>query len=201
MAGILLLGAPTSTLTVPLGVVFAGDSITAGQGANTVSYPSQFSTNTGQSITNLGSGGATAQLANTNYASAIAPSYNASNRNTLVFQYGTNDLGTGRTDVQLEGDIQAVFAKAVATGYYAVIVTLLPRNDAAWDSTKEGYRVDYNSWLRSNWQTFSNGLIDFASIAAMQNTADTTYYQGDQLHPTNLGAGQLAALAQSRFGL
>lgn len=164
-------------------------------------YPSQFATNTGQSITNLGSGGATAQLANTNYASAIAPSFNALTRNTLVFLYGTNDLGTGRTDVQLEGDIQSFFPQAAATGYYAVVGTLLPRNDAAWDSTKEGYRVAYNSWLRSNWQTFCNGLIDFAGIAAMQNPADTTYYQGDQLHPTNLGAGQLAALAQSRFGL
>nr|QDP20670.1 hypothetical protein FNV92_00225 [Bradyrhizobium cosmicum] len=204
MVGLLSVYAPIvvpSTLSMPNGVVFSGDSITQDIVGN-VSFPDQFTANTGRANINIGQSGDTAADANTNYSSQIAPSYNASTSSVIVFLYGTNDIqALGHTDVQLRSDLTSLVGKARATGYYAAIGTLLPRNDVGngWNSTMEGYRVALNTWLRANWQTFANGLVDFGAIAELQDPND--FHFADAVHPTDRGKRPMAELVRTRFGI
>jgi lysophospholipase L1-like esterase len=204
VVGLLSVYAPVivpSTLPQANGYVFSGDSITQGVGGS-ASYPDQFTANTGKNSVNIGQSGDTAQDANTNYATQIAPSYNASTANALILLYGTNDLGAlGHTDTQLRSDVVSIIGKARATGYYAVVGTLLPRNDVGngWNSTMEGYRLAYDAWLRGNFQTFANALIDFGGISDMQNPND--FHYADTLHPENRGMRLMAELVRTRFGI
>ena len=204
MVGLLSVYAPVivpSTLPQANGYVFSGDSITQGVGGN-VPYPDQFTANTGKNSVNIGLSGDTAQDANANYSSQIAPSYNASTANAIVFFYGINDLlALGHTDTQLRSDIVSLVGKAHTTGYYTMISTLLPCDAVSfgWTSTMEGYRVAYNSWLRTNWATFANGLMDFGAIGELQDPSD--YHYADKLHPTDRGMRPLAELVRTRFGI
>lgn len=194
-------GGSAPPLATPLGVVFEGDSITQGIGSNTASYPAQFSTNTGQTISNSGNSGDTMATMLSAYAGSVAGLYNASTKNTLCLNGGTNDIGNaGQTDLQLRTTIQSYCSAARATGYKIIVSTITPRSDAGWDVTKEGYRTAFNTWLRSTYATFSDGLIDYDQ-ALLGTDLTNPYLWQDQLHPHNTISRVMAELVRTRFAL
>lgn len=165
------------------GVVFEGDSITAGQGV-TQSIPTRFSNLTQLPVQNRGTAGDGLSNMNTNYATDDAPYYNAATTNTFVILGGTNDIQGGATDAQVATSMQGICVKARATGFRIGVCTITSRNDAPWTGPMEAYRVAFNTWLRANYATFADVLIDYDAIPETQSPSNTTYFQ-DGLHPTD----------------
>lgn len=187
-------GTLSSTRSIPKGIVFEGDSITAGVGQNTLSYPSQFGTLTNIPFTNVGLSGDKLILMRNAYGKNIAPLFNSSTRDTLVINGGTNDIGGDSTSaVALEGYIRDITAAAKKTGYKVFVSTITPRGFGA---AQEAIRLQFNSSIRRNWQEFADGMIDF-DIAVPYS--GTNFYDG--LHPTNAGAALMAQKVRTSLGL
>jgi len=187
---------------VPTGVVFDGDSITAGLGTNTEPFPTFFSTLTTVRNSNVGVSGDTFATRDTNYAAVVAPLYGVGLRDAVFILAGTNDIANaGATDLTLRTIAQSYCGKARATGYKVYIGTIIARSDAGWNGTKEGYRTAYNTWLKANFASFADGVIDFDAIPQSQNPADTTYFQTDLVHPTNALAQLFADAVRTKFSL
>lgn len=195
-----MLGAGTETVTIATvtGIVAEGDSLTANGSPN---YPEHLSVRTGLDVINRAtSGHRLFDQIIPNYSTDVAPYYDAGH-NTLIIHAGTNDIGiSGRTDVQLEGDIQTFCASARATGFRVYVGTLTARSDAGWDATKEGYRTSYNTWLRANYASFADGLIDFDAVPEFADPNSTTYF-ADKLHHTNYGFAIKGEYARQQLGL
>jgi lysophospholipase L1-like esterase len=113
---------------------------------------------------------------------------------------GTNDgcLG-GLGSVAAYASAVASMAQARRTAGYDLIglCTILPRTDAAGPMI-DSNRVAYNTLLTdSSWRS-SNGIdyvIDLAGETTMGNIANTTnatYYNSDNIHPTDTGSALLA---------
>ena len=179
---------------VPKGIVFEGDSITAGVGQNTLSYPSQFGTLTGIPFTNVGLAGDKLILMRNSYSKEVAPLFNASTRNTLIINGGTNDIGGDSTSAaRLESYVRDMATAAKATGYKVFVSTITPRGFGAAD---ESIRVEFNSAMRRKWREFADGVIDFDAAVPYNGS---NFYDG--LHPTNQGAMLMAQKISTTLGL
>lgn len=182
-----------------LGLVVDGDSIPAGIGTNT-GYPGLFTHNTGVPVINMAASGKLLSAMYTDYATQVAPRF-SSTYNTLLITGVSNDIAAGSSAASIETTIQNYCAAARATGYLVYVVTCISRNDGPlWASTYETVRQTYNTWVRANWASFSDGIIDFDSITQLSNPNDTTYFQ-DLVHPTNLGASLMASYLQTQLGV
>jgi lysophospholipase L1-like esterase len=113
---------------------------------------------------------------------------------------GTNDgcLG-GLGSVAAYASAVASMAQSRRTAGYDLIglCTILPRTDAAGPMI-DSNRVAYNTLLTdSSWRS-SNGIdyvIDLAGETTMGNIANTTnatYYNSDNIHPTDAGSALLS---------
>lgn len=182
---------------VPKGVVFEGDSITSGTSENPTPWPTQYGTLTGIRVLNLAVSGSTLNQMNNNYAADdhAGTRYNASTMDTLVIgSAGTNDLALDNKDVaSMKGYIQSLSGKGRATGYKVWVTTITLRvQSPSWDQSRENRRIEYNTWLRANFQTFADGLIDMEAALPLSET-----YDG--IHPKDSGALKMAAKARDSF--
>jgi hypothetical protein len=192
-------GTPTQPTTgfVPKGVVFEGDSITSGTGNNPTPFPTQYGTLTGISVLNLAVSGSTLNQMNDNYGGNdhAGTKYSATTRDTMVVgSAGTNDLALDNRDVNsMKGYIQSLSGKGRATGYKVWVSTITLRAlSPSWDQSREDRRVEYNTWLRANYQSFADGLVDMEAAI----TLDDTY---DGIHPKDSGALKMAAKLRDSF--
>lgn len=117
------------------------------------------------------------------------------NRNICVLLCGTNDYEFLAT----EADVKAAFSQYVTdrknAGFDKVIIlTILPRNTSA--SGFETKRTDTNAWLLAG-NSGADLVIDIASDSRLSNTADTTYFNADGIHPNEAGCGVIASLVQT----
>lgn len=125
-------------------------------------------------------------------------------QNIYVLHAGTNDLASASGQLAtLQGNFQTICAAIRAGDPYGKIIacTVIARdatfiggqNSAGFETDKD----DYNTWLRSNFATYSDGLADFALNAVFDTTADTsntTYYNADKIHPNDVGHLELAKI-------
>lgn len=202
----------SSVLPVPIstvsGVVFDGDSITAGTGSTnqaTDNVAAQFASLTGHTTENYGVSGQYVTDMIADYDTQIHPRFNASTMNAIVVQGGINDLRNSKTAVQLEASVGTYIGKAKTTGFIVAACTLLPVTadlGFSWDTGKEAQRVAYNTWVRAHWSDTLNAdlLIDYAAMAEMQDPHDTSVYF-DTVHPTTLGYSYIADEARKALGL
>jgi hypothetical protein len=113
---------------------------------------------------------------------------------------GSND-GCLDSEASVSGYLNNVVAMAQArrtAGYDLIgLCTILPRTDPSGPLT-DSNRVAYNGFLtNSSWRS-SNGIdyvIDLAGETTMGNIANTTnatYYNSDNIHPTDAGSALLA---------
>ncbi len=176
-----------------------GDSITEGVIANNAPYPTQLAAITGLTVHNYASAGETIASRIANYDTSYIPgSYNATTCFDLIFLAGINDIRLGDSLSDIQTRIQAYCAKGQGSGYNVIVGTLLPANDALMDSSKQIILTAYNTWLRANWPSFCNGLIDYDTLGL---DTESLYDFQDKLHPTNYTAWRMADLIRSLFGL
>lgn len=192
-------------------VVCDGDSITAGQGLSAANkYPAQMQALLGNTwqIDNTGVSGQTvAQMQSTR--TDVDAFYSGSNtRNVVVCGGGTNDLYFNASAATLETRIQDYCASCKSQGFEVYVWTLLPRGDfpgtstlpgadaAAQETEFEVRRTAYNTWLRSSYASFADGICDLAADSTIGEDGDedsATYYQ-DTVHPTTAGATIIAGI-------
>jgi len=172
----------------PIGAfVFAGDSITGGQGISPT-YPDLVGIPYGITVQNVGfTGHVLAQI-----AADITAATQTSSRALVIIMGGVNDIAAGETD---SADILTGIAACVAAararfpGCAVAVCTILP-STAITAGAKEDCRIAVNAALLGG--SIPNALI--VSTAAVSQLTDPTslVYYGDGTHPTLLGREYLA---------
>lgn len=169
------------------GLVIEGDSLMSGLGTSNGPIAARYAAITGQTGISRATGGDTLANMVSTYATDVAPYYNASTANTVLIEGGTNDLGAGASLATMQANIQSFCGNARATGFVVCVTTIGRRNDPAdgWDSTKDAVRASYNTWLRANYASFANYIVDLDNISELSDPLNTTYYNADHLHWTD----------------
>jgi lysophospholipase L1-like esterase len=187
------------------GIVFDGNSLTAGQGStggNT--YPAQLIALlealgiTGIADYNFGVGGQTTSDMDSDVTTQIDPLILGGVQN-ILFAW---EIGN---DIYFNGDVSAAQTRfqnycedRQAAGWTVIVITLTPRNQSTSfgdDVTAFNAKLDAaNTWLRANYTSFASGLVDVALDDRLSDYLDTTYFS-DGIHYTNAGYGVVAELA------
>jgi hypothetical protein len=111
--------------------------------------------------------------------------------NFAILWIGTNDIGNNRPVKDIENAIQAWHIARKAVGWKTITYTILPRTDKKilpmTDTIFESRRVEINSWIRSTYQHWSDGLVDVAADSRLQDPNNTTYFCADKIHPIGEG--------------
>lgn len=132
----------------------------------------------------------------TNYPSTGATQWNAAYaRNISLFVGGANDIVTGATTQNVLDSIASFWALNVATGYLPIVCTIIA--NGLFSGPQETIRLAVNTGIRAAYA--AGRIADFAAnvhYALPADTANTTYYY-DTVHPTVLGGGILAGIAQT----
>lgn len=196
-------GSAPPVVSAPAGVIFDGDSITAGVGTNQGSeFPSAFATVTSIKYNDIGIPGQALATMDANVSANVVPLFSAGIFDTVHILGGTNDIGlNGFTDLQLRPIIQDYCAKVIAAGFKVYVSTITPREiGSSWSSTMEGFRQAYNAWLLAVGSTFCTGITNLGAVPQAQDPTNTTFFQ-DGLHPTALLATFYAQAVASGMGL
>lgn len=113
----------------------------------------------------------------------------------LLIEQGTNDLSAGTTAATLYNERAIPFvATAKAAGFYVVLNSVLPRDDAGWNADKERERQAYNAMVRAN-AAGADAINDVASDAQIGDAAiPGASFFADRLHLNARGQQRLAAI-------
>jgi len=168
-------------------IVTMGDSITAGVGAGgNAPFPVYLGIPlTGlpytPAIENQGIGGSTAAAryayGNIDVDSLYRPGAIA---NVFTYWLGTNDNNQAVTDWGLTRDY---LLQRKAKGFKAIPISMISR------TTEDAYKDALNPLIRTTWKEYADGFCDMAAnpnLGADGAYANTTYFSGDQVHPTQL---------------
>jgi hypothetical protein len=179
-----------------------GNSLTRGAGATAGhDYPTILGTlRAGETIVNLGVDGATTTDRSAAYPAGAATIFTAGAFyvpwEVINAVYFNVDAPTAYSDYAAWCNL------ARATGYKVIAVTGSPaRGDFPGTSTLPAPQetnwnsriATVNANIRANWRLFSHGLYDLALDTRFQNYNDTTYFQTDKVHYTDLGYAIVAA--------
>lgn len=178
------------------GFVAEGDSITSGTPNSPNPWPAQVAALTGLPVLNLGQSSTTLNQMKDNYGgndhagTKFDPNmYDA----MIIGSAGTNDFTQDNVSLaSLKSYIQTFCAKGRATGYKVYVGTLTPRQvGGTYTSSHESIRLEYNAWLRANYASFCDGIIDFASVLVLSDMFDG-------IHPSDdPGSKKMAAAVQA----
>ena len=123
---------------------------------------------------------------------------NAAYNNRIVLLWlGTNDVTTGRTEAQVEADIDTLISNIAMADPGATIIglTMLDRTD--FSSPERAVSVLVNDHIL-NTAAFDETL-DVASDPRLDDYADTTYFDADGIHLNDVGYGVVAELVQAKL--
>jgi lysophospholipase L1-like esterase len=188
-------------------LVFDGDSLTWGGGEAQYPrpYPYQTITSLGGFYDwhNTGVAGRSFQQIIDAAPAAVDSKLVAGKKNICIIAGGTNDLypnGTSKTAVDVENYYQTYVSARKAAGWDKVLVTTMTAGDPATvDPDFETERQALNTWLRANYASFADGLVDpggDAIIGDVANCGNTDYFT-DRLHLTTAGYAIWAGLAKT----
>lgn len=108
----------------------------------------------------------------------------------------TNDLGS-TTNAWASYRRFVSFCQARrALGWKVIAVTVLPRQDSPYAGF-ETARLQVNTWIKANWQSFADNYADVASDSRLQDPTNTTYFYTDKVHLTSVGYGIVASIIQA----
>lgn len=185
--------APQSDVNIP----YAGDSITYGRTVVTGNErAAQLPLTTGEQYARFNYGiGGRAQSSLTNaYPNEAAQIYDPKKLNIIVLFAGTNDLKANLTGAATWASAVTMMQAARTTGFKILIATMLQRGD--FTGAQEAERVTFNSLVRANWQTYADGLLDYAAdpiIGTPTFVTSNTVLFADGVHPTEYGDSILAS--------
>jgi lysophospholipase L1-like esterase len=179
-----------------------GDSISAGLGVSQ-SYPDQELDQMQingyyASFNNQAVSGRTSANCLTGFPTEIVAKIAPSVKNIVQIMVGHNDLATSTAPSTIYANIAGMIADAHAVGPNVKVLLMTPLV-----STNE----TGNSTMMSAWTSLRNLIItntagadmvvDMQDLTSMTNPSDTTRYQ-DGVHPTILGAGEIATFITSK---
>ncbi len=157
----------------------------------------------GSSVTNKGVSGQTCAQMESDASTDIDPLRTGNYVAFVVVCFGgTNDIyfnaDADDTGATTYGRIVTYCTNRRTAGWRVVVCSLLPRGDFPGGSTlpsvakthDEARRQAINSAIRNTWPTFADAFADVAADSRMGDDGDeldTTYYQGDKVHPTATG--------------
>lgn len=101
----------------------------------------------------------------------------------------TNELGQHKS---AGGSIDALVMYCNARrrrGFKVAVMTCLPSQLAGLYAGFESDRTIVNSYIRANYLSFADKLIDVAADTRLQTPTDTTYFNADKLHLNSVGYG------------
>lgn len=157
-----------------------------------------------------GTSGITTPSLTAEFSTYMQPAVRSYYTNQILFIWElTNDFATNGNDVTLTyNNLVAYCNQARAAGVKKIVVgTMLPRgsvgaNNALRQNDADLYdNATLNGKIRNNYLSFADGIADAASDPIMGiysngvpgvGERNTTYYLGDQLHPTTTGYNYLA---------
>jgi hypothetical protein len=197
-----------------IGVIFNGDSLTAGQGSSTApanglgwwwNEPRQFQLALPDPnkimLFNFGQPSEPITQLNADKARifpALMAAYPTITKWIVRHHGGINDLRAGSTDTQIITAISQLNAYTKSLGMKTFASTVVAQgNLAPWTAQMETYRQSVNASVLANWATYADGLIDYTSLPQMQDPTNLTYFVSDQLHHTSAGYQAEAALSAS----
>jgi len=182
-------------------VVCDGDSLTFGIGATKCrNWPYYLNPRNGWFVYNFATGG---NLWSSVIARQAATNALASSSNYLIVNAGANDLGSGRTAVQIETDFQTYMTAAVSAGFAKakIIATTLHGSDLGAGGTA---RNDFNIWLRANYTTYAGLLFDLQLDPDLGSNSSGTpnngAYWADGIHFTDAGYVLYASKIRALIG-
>jgi lysophospholipase L1-like esterase len=170
--------------------VFVGDSLTCNKEAGDVPnrYPSKTMSIIGSyNFINLGISSANVEDLNTYESTNIDQLVNQSHKFVLLVWIGANDYATPLS--AFTQDLTAYWQKRRAAGYKIIAFTVLPRGDK---SPLE--QVAMNDWIRDNWKSYCDGLVDVAVVPELQDPTNLDYFNKDEIHLTDAGNTIVAKL-------
>ena len=185
-------------------IVFDGDSITAGTTTTGYDYPHMVAValrGLGYTVdyANLGVSSQTLANMESDAAEQVDALYDAGDtHNTVVCWGGINDIYNDASAATVESRLSTYCSNRQAAGWKVVVLTIIPA--ASVTEGKETIRQAVNVWIRANYGDFAESLRDIASDAlfdTLDDVTNTTYYQGDGIHPTRIGNAYIAALVQA----
>lgn len=112
--------------------------------------------------------------------------------NFAILWIGSNNILKNNEQVKdIENAIQAWHIARKAVGWKTITYTILPRTEKKvlpmTYTIFESRRAEINSWIRSTYQHWSDGLVDVAADSRLQDPNDTTYFSPDKIHPCGKG--------------
>lgn len=174
-------------------IVYNGDSIEWGTSSvSGINYPTQslpYITSRLCNITNVSTPGKTLAQVVTEFTSVAGGKQAGLAKNIAHTNAGINDIALlGSSLATMQTNATNWINTATTAGYIPVISTLLPTAVAGYTPAMEVIRLAYNAWLLTQpWNVF-----DRASIPALSNPNNTTYYAADKEHLTPAGYLQVA---------
>ena len=115
-------------------------------------------------------------------------------RDIVVLFAGTNDANFGTSAATVYANLTSIIGDLQAEGFEVFVCTLIDRNDLGGGF--DTFRASLNTMITTNTGG-ADGVIDLWSDARLQNSADTTYFQSDTVHPTAAGLAVIAGLVEA----
>lgn len=175
---------------VKLNVVCQGDSITLGLGVTTP-WTSSLDLNIANQVINKGVTSQTLATMVSNAATVVDPCLRANMTNVCVIWGGTNDFVLGSSVGTVESNFATYVGARKTAGWNKVItVEMLDRGDTTVDTQKAAY----NTYLLGLPASVDGTVVmDATNLVADNAWMNTTYFQTDKVHPTQLSDDTLIA--------
>lgn len=167
-----------------------GDSITAGKGAPPP-YTSSLTLNHQADwiIFNLGVSGETLTTMIANAPQAVDTKFQAGNKNIVFIEGGQNDFIAGQTATQVYNSFVTYCSARRAVGWKCVPWTMISSQ-----TVPTTFRNSVNALLLADTTNF-DGHVDLTGTVLGCDLCwqDTTWFQSDGVHPTQLGISTVEA--------
>jgi hypothetical protein len=188
----------SSELANRLHIICDGTSLTQGSflpNPTTDCYPTQLGRTIGSAytITNLGIGGQRGDTMLANFATKVAPLYDATKRQAIIFEMGTNDMAVEGASVDtVLTRYRDYYDRCRAVGWSPTRIFIRPLSPRSSDSLTftEANRVFINRWLTLN---FPHSVVDPASEPRIYGPWVGPHFAAgdvwflDSVHPTVAG--------------
>jgi lysophospholipase L1-like esterase len=173
--------------------LFDGDSLTWGSGStdSAHTYPSQCMALIDQTtFVNSGVPGAGIEELNADAATLVDTLLGQYQENFLLVWIGANDQWSASV---FETGLLTYWQARRAAGWDQIIAfTVIKRGDGY---ANEVQRALMNTWIRANWATYCDALVDVDADTRLQTPTDETYFYTDHVHLNNAGYAVVAGLA------
>lgn len=180
--------------------VFAGGNILNAQRYPTTLYNNYVGVSNKLTYFNYAVSGKTTPQLTSNFSSKFGSMCRPTD--ILIFWEIINDafnLPADTNGTQLYADVVAYCNQAKATGVKLIVLTGIATDYVSADATINNRVSACNTLIRNNYLSFCDAIADVGANAAFDTKAkasNTTYYDADKLHLTNVGYDLIASIVK-----